>query len=382
MYPYFDYSSLILYVLIGLFSSYMIDISINYKKNSTYTRQTGYICFYIIFVTLASLRLITFNGIGGIDAFEYERLFLNALSSDSRFEEQDILFGLFNKTIRFFIESPVIYRFICYSIITLAYIYFIKSFCKKGVSCLPFIVLMIPYLKSFNTMRSSIAIAVILCGLVLLKDRRTLLGVILICISVLIHRMSILYVLFLPFYAIFRHYKYTNSNIKLIIVISTLTIIGYYLALQVQQYAIALSLLDGADAYYISKNLNGSILDAAVTVIPLILLSVMWLLCNRRLKYDKSISFLELMISFDIIITPIANILGMWRANEYFYLGRLVFWSYLIPVYCSGFKVQSRVIIKVLLAILFTAWLTYRITREWEPCGLMPYKFFFNDLYT
>lgn len=377
MYPYFDYTSLILYVLTGLLISYMINVSINYKRNSTYTRQTGYICFYIIFVSVASLRLITFNGIGGIDAFEYERLFLNALSSESRFEEQDILFGLFNKAARLFIESPVIYRFTCYSIITLAYIYFIKSFCKKGVSCLPFIVLMIPYLKSFNTMRSSMAIAVILCGLVLLKDRRTLWGVILICTSVFIHRMSILYVLFLPFYAIFRHYKYTNSNIKLIIVVSTLTIIGYYLALQVQQYAIALSLLDGADAYYISKNLNGSILDAAVTVIPLILLSVMWLICNKRLKYDKNISFLELMVSFDIIITPIANILGMWRANEYFYLGRLVFWSYLIPVFCSGFKVQSRKFIKITFAFLFTAWLVYRILREWEPCGLMPYKLFF-----
>lgn len=378
MYPYFDYGSLILFVLIGLLSSYMLNLSINYRKNTTYTHQTGYICFYIIFVSVATLRLITFNGIGGIDAFEYERLFLNALSSESRFEEQDILFGLFNKVVRIFIDSPVIYRFICYSIITLSYIFFIKSFCIKGVTCIPFIVLMIPYLKSFNTMRSSMAIAVILCGLVFLKDRRTLRGVILICTSVFIHRMSILYVLFLPFYAILKHYTYTNSNIKLIIVVSTLTTIGYYLALRIQQYAIAVSLLDGADAYYISKNLNGSILDAAITVIPLILLSVMWLLCNNRLKYDRNISFLELMISFDIVITPIANILGMWRANEYFYLGRLVFWSYLIPVFCSGFKVQSRVIIKVLLAILFTAWLTYRITREWEPCGLMPYKLFFQ----
>ncbi len=362
--------------MVGLLSPYMIYISVNYKRNPTYIRQTGYICFYIIFVTLASLRLITFNGIGGIDAFEYERLFLNALSSASRFEEQDILFGLFNKYLRIFIDSPVTYRFICYSIITLAYIYFIKSFCIKGVSCIPFILLMIPYLKSFNTMRSSMAIAVILCGLVFLKDRKTLWGVILICMSVFVHRMSILYVLFLPFYAIFRHYKYTNSNIKLIIVVSTLTIIGYYLALQVQQYAIALSLLDGTDAYYISKNSNGSLLDAAVTVIPLFLLSVMWLLCNRKLKQDRDILFLELMVSFDIIITPIANILGMWRANEYFYLGRLVFWSYLIPVFCSGFKVQSRVFIKIIFALLFTAWLTYRITREWEPCGLMPYKLF------
>lgn len=376
MYPYYNTASHILYILIGLISAYFINISVNYKSNQFYHRQTGYILFYFIFVGLASFRLVT-NGIVGTDASGYEDFFLNSFTQTSRFEEQDILFGLFNKAVRLFIKSPVIYRFICYSIITLAYIFFIKSFCIKGVSCIPFIVLMIPFLKSFNTMRSSMAIAVILYGLIFLKDRRTFWGVILICISVFIHRMSILYVMFLPFYAIFRHYKYTNSNIKLIVIVSTLTIIGYYLALQVQQYAIALSLLDGTDAYYISKNLNGSILDAAVTVIPLVLLSVMWLLCNKRLKYDKNISFLELMVSFDIIITPIANILGMWRANEYFYLGRLVFWSYLIPVFCSSFKIQSRVFIKITFAILFTAWLTYRISREWEPCGLMPYKLFF-----
>lgn len=377
MYPYFDISSLFLYIIIGLAGASCLNLSINYKTNPLYHRNNGYILFFLIYVILASARMVTVGAVG-TDALGYEEIFLTSLTSFSRFEEQEFLFGIFNKGIRLLTDSPVIYRFICFSIITFAYIFFIKSFCIKGVSCLPFIVLMIPFLKSFNTMRSSMAIAVILCGLVFLKDRRTLWGVILICISVLIHRMSILYVLFLPFYAIFRHYKYTNSNIKLIIVVSTLTIIGYYLALQVQHYAIAFSLLDGTDAYYISKNLNGSILDAAITVIPLILLSIMWLVCNNRLNSSKNISFLELMVSFDIIITPIANILGMWRANEYFYLGRLVFWSYLIPVFCSGFKVQSRVIIKVLLAILFTAWLIYRITREWEPCGLMPYKLFFQ----
>ena len=378
MYPYFDYTSLVIYVLVGLFGSYyMINLSINYRSNLVYPRQTGYACFYIIFVILASARLITFNGIGGIDASEYETLFLNALSFSSRFEEQDVLFGFYNKALRMVTNSAVLYRFICYSIITLAYIYFIKSFCTKGNSCIPFIVLMIPYLKSFNTMRSSIAIAVILCGLVMLKDKKYMYGVILICASVFVHRMSILYVLFLPYYAIFKHYKLSSSNIRLITLVSILMIIGYYLALQIQQYAIAFNLLDGSDAYYISKNLNSSILNAAITMIPLILISIMWLICNKRLNHNRNIIFLELMVSFDIIIAPVANILGMWRANEYFYTGRLVFWSYLIPVFCTGFKVQSRIIIKILFAILFTAWLTYRIAREWEPCGLMPYKLFF-----
>lgn len=376
MYPYFDIQSLLLYVFIGLISAYTINMSVNYKVNLLYPKQTGYIFFYIAFAALASLRLVT-NGIVGTDASGYEDIFLNSLSSSSRFEEQDILFGLFNKFVRLFVSSPIIYRFICYSIIVVAYLFFIKSFCKKGISCIPFIVLMIPFLKSLNTMRTSMAIALILLGLVLLKDRKTASGVILIFLSVLVHRMSILYVMFLPFYAIFKHYNFTASNIKLIIVVSSLTVIGYYLALQVQQYAIALSLLDGSDAYYISKNLDASIWESAITLIPLILISVMWIICNRQLSDTKEISFLKLMISFDIIITPIANILGMWRANEYFYLGRLAFWSYLISIFCCKFEIRSRLLLKIVFGVLFTSWLVYRITREWEPCGLMPYKLFF-----
>lgn len=376
MYPYFDFASLLIYVAVALFATISINLSLNYKKSTIYPKQFGYFLFFILFVSLASLRLVTVD-IVGTDSYMYERLFLNCLSSSDRFEEKDILFGYFNKIIRTFCSSPIIYRTICYSIITLSYIAFIKTFCKKGITCIPFVLLMIPFLKSLNTMRNSMAIAVILFGIILLKNKREIWGVILILISLLIHRMSVLYVLFIPFYYFVRNLRYKESDIKLIILVSVLTFGGYYLAVQVQKYVIALALLDANDIYYISENLNSSIFESAVTIIPLILLSVMWLISNKKLPTNQDIDMLKLMFSFDVVIAPIAFILGMWRANEYFYIGRLVFWSYLITAFCSNFNKISRLLIKTIFLILFTSWLVYRILREWEPCGLMPYKIFF-----
>lgn len=375
MYPYFDYFTLFLYSSIGLFCAYLLNLSINKPVKIRCPQNSGYIFFYLILVLLATFRLVD-NGIGGIDAINYEKIFLNCFSQN-RFDSIDPLFGAFNKIIRSITSSPVLYRSICYSIIVIAYIVFIKTFSQRGISSIPFIVLLIPYLRSFNTMRSSLAIAVILFGLVLLKNRHQLYGVILIILSSLIHRMSILYVMFVPFYILFNKYQFKLSNKKLIFWSSSILIIGYFGALKIQQYVIANNLLTGPDSYYISRSLGSSILSSAIILIPLVLIFIFWLIGNKRLPDNDNIKFLKLMVLFDIIITPVACILGMWRVNEYFYIGRLVLWAYLIPAICYRISPSNKIIFKMIFVILFFAWLVYRIVKEWEPCGLMPYKLIF-----
>ena len=374
MYPYFDLNSLLLYTVIGILGAYCIKLGITNRNGISFPWQTGYVCFILMYVLLAGLRLVTPNGIGGKDTYGYEIDFLNAFLSTSRFDEQDVLFGMYNKVIRSITDNVIIYRFVCYFIITYAYIYFINAFCTKRISCIPFIVLMIPYLRSFNTMRSSLAIAIILIGLVLLKKKKILWSIISICASFFMHRMSILFVMFLPFYALFKKFKYNNSKLRLIVIVSTLTIIAYFTAFYIQEYVLQIGILIGNDAAYIKMNRESSILETSVTLFPLLLISIMWLICMRKLKSNENISFLKLMVIFDIISTPVAFILGMWRANEYFYVGRLAFWSYLIPTFTSRFDITSRKLINAVFFALFTAWLIYRICREWESCGLMPYK--------
>lgn len=377
MKPYFDLNSLFLYVFVGIIGAYLINLSVNYRQGARYPKKLGYVCFFLIFVALAGFRLVTSKGIGGIDSYNYQNEFLNPYSSNSFFAHKDVLFRYFNVIIRFFTDSPVIYRIICYFFISYSYIYFIKGFSHKGISCIPFVLIMVPYLKSMNTMRTSMAIGLILIGLVFLKDKKIYKSLLFFGASLFVHRMSVLYILFLPFYAAFKNFRYNKSNSKLIIFTSLLTIIAYVAAIFVQQKILELGLLEEGDVYYAKMNANKTLLSIAVSLVVLVFISVMWLICNKRLRNDREVSFLKLMIIFDIIVTPVSFILGMWRANEYFYVGRLTFWSYLIPAYISKYSVNSQQFLKIVFSILFIAWLAYRIMREWEPCGLMPYKLIF-----
>ncbi len=370
MYPYFDINTLILYVVIAFCGAYCLKMTL--YPNARYIQNVYYIQFFGLYVLFASLRIVTY-GIVGTDAYNYQELFINCLSSGGRFEEEDIGFLYFTKIIRSITSEPIIYRFICYSIIVGSYLYFLKYFSNKGWSSIPFILIMIPFLKSLNTMRSSLAIAIYLIGLVFLLRKRNLYGIIIILFSVLIHRMSVIFILFIPFYYIF--YNLINSlNIsKLLIVTLITTCICYFIASKFQQYAVAMQILDGTDAYYLSKNLNGSIFDSIITLLPLILLAGIWLIGDNKLPKNPEIKMLKVMIIFDMILTPSANLLGFWRANEYFNIPRLVFWSVLITIFYSYFKKDSKDIVKYTIFLLFGFWLVYRILREWEPCGLMPY---------
>ena len=79
--------------------------------------------------------------------------------------------------------------------------------------------------------------------------------------------------------------------------------------------------------------------------------------------------FLEILIAFDCIIIPVAAVFGIWRANEYMYLPRLSLWGVIVFSIAQKFARNSR----SLIYLLFFIWLVYRILREWEPNGLMPY---------
>ena len=380
MFPHYSFGTLILYVVCALLSTLCLRISIKAKPLKGDTNYTGYLGLYVIYILLAVLRYVGPYGLVGIDSYQYETLFLNCLNSFTRFEEQDLLYGFLTKLIRHVTSNPVIFRFIWYSVIIFGYIFFIKTFSRRWISVIPFIALMIPYLKSLNTMRSSIAAAVILIGICLFYRKYKISGILLIISAVFIHRMSIIFTLFIPFYWIFNKYKIAASRTKLLAFSSVIIIIGYTLAIRLQSYVIANNMLEGADMYYIQKTQGGNIFAGVVVLFPLVLILAMWLICQKRIKklHVNIPPLLTMMVIYDIILTPAAMIMGMWRANEYFLCARLMLWAYLIPVFLTFFKPETRNVVRLGFFFGFTGWLIYRILREWEPCGLMPYLFIWS----
>ena len=88
------------------------------------------------------------------------------------------------------------------------------------------------------------------------------------------------------------------------------------------------------------------------------------------------------MCVFDFLLAPVMLIMGVWRANEYFYVARLIMWSMLIPQGEALFTRITKGRIKarwyrIALCLAFFAWLGFRILSEWDDLRIMPYLFNF-----
>lgn len=370
---HYSSASLLLYIVVAYIAAYLIYLSkTGYKYIKRSPRDLPLYILFILLTVFASIRMVGVGGLGGIDAYNYEVNFKYAFSSTDRFQFQDLLFGYFNKLIRLFTDNVYVYRLICYSIISFGYVYFIKYVCPENVSSLPFITLMIPYLKSFNTMRSSIAIAVFLIGLSLLYRKKDLWAIILILSTMFIHRMSVIYVMFLPFYYILGKI-WNRKNARKIIISSVLLAFIFILgADSLRSHILTSSLLDTTDTYYL-KRVSG--LSANIMIVPTILLVIVWFINVSNIDREKTdkIRFLENLVAFDCIIIPVAGVLGMWRASEYMYIPRLCLWGVLVLSIAQRYTRSNRPVIYIFFFFGFSAWLVYRIMREWEVCGLMPY---------
>lgn len=157
---YFSLYSLILYIGVGLYCSYWLHLTYDtglYIDNRRVKKTSMLFILWLSIALFSSLRFVGPYGIGGMDARGYEMFFIDS-SNNERLKETDLFFYYFTIGIRQFTASPVIYRLTCYSLICLGYIIVIKRFYNKNVSSIPFVMIVYPLLKSFNTMRNSIAI--------------------------------------------------------------------------------------------------------------------------------------------------------------------------------------------------------------------------------
>ena len=364
-YPYFDLSSLILFVTIGIYEALLIKNSI--KRNSNRTLYLG----FSILIIFAVSRKISFY-LGGMDSLSYEYIFLNILHDESRFETVEFVFLWFTKSIRYITDNPDIYRLFCYSLIAGSYFIFIKEYCPRRISVIPFILIVYPFLMSLNTMRSSMAISLILIGLTFLKSKRNVISLIFLLLSVFVHRMSIIYVPFYFFYILLRNLNFINHRNQLILFFSILISLSFILGNLLQQYILSFNILEDTDTFYLSKNKGKSIWAALAYVLPLILLLLFFIISVTKKVVDEN-KTLVLIIIYDIIVFPCSFILGMWRANEYMYIPRLTMWGILIYTFSHKYDRRFRIIINLFFFIAFLVWFIDRIDGTYEDSALMPY---------
>ena len=233
---------------------------------------------------------------------------------------------------------------------------------------------MYPFLRSFNTMRTSVAISFFLVGLSYL-DKSKWKSFLFVASSVLMHRISILFVFVWPFYYIQKKVFPHLTRWKFAILSLVGVAIVFVISLQFQQYAIMYQVMEGTDAHYIEATLGQNYLTRYPMFFGQLLLFIFIIANYNTIKWNEKTTLLRALFIYDLWITPAALVLGMWRFVEYFYLVRLSLWALIIYTMSKHSFKSVALPIKFVFSIAFIFWLVFRIYKEWEDVGISPYIF-------
>lgn len=357
------------------------------------TRYGYYVLFVFIYTFAATFRKIGDN-LGGSDSVTYIQFFFNIHNPDSPYMQviDEPLFHLYCYILRFFTDDHRVVFALSYGLIAISYCAFIEKFCPKCGVFTPFLMLIFPFLRSFCTLRTGIAVAVFLLAITCFEKNR-LISILLLTTTVFIHRMSIMFAVFPIFYWMFQKKIPKLSGIRLSLFLFLMGFLGVWLARGLQYLVINLELLQSQDQWYVSQSLGISLVSRFPMYFMHLLLFIVMSVCMEKTRQGSRDSLLKILCCYDIIIMPAALILGVWRANEYLYVARLVMWTTLIPKgedlirqihlsikssnrYAFMSKLTEKHIqtaYRLGVTLLIVAWLSFRIYSEWEELKIMPY---------
>jgi len=343
--------------------------------------------FVVLFTFFAAFRKVAVC-IGGADAVNYSKFFYYSNLDVSSYSHliREPLFVYVCKLLRVFTSNYRVFFALSYGFVAASYCIFINKFCDKKGSFAPFVMLMFLYLKAFCTLRTSLAVALILIGLTYIDKNRKV-SLVWIASSVLVHRASILFVLVFFFYAFCHKIVNNLKGKKLAVAVTAVNLVFIALARLAQAFISwtnAFGLLSQTDLYYVLQTRKTPLIAKFPMYLVQTLLFLAIVFFEKQIKPTKEFKALKTVCVFDFITAPLMLILGIWRANEYFFLPRLAMWSIMIPQLEPVFVKLTKGKIKVIwyraaVFVAFFAWFVFRIYSEWDDLKIMPYIISFYD---
>lgn len=383
-----DISSMIFYIILGLIAVvclYKSQKRMCPSSNKWLLKDKYLSWWFLIWVTVAVLRYVK-SPIGGMDASNYATYFEICRNDimPPYFDHfaGDILFKYFNQIIRLFTSEYHIYFFITYGIICYVMIDFCKRFCPSKISYTPFLLLFYWYLLSFNTIRSHLAIVVILTACILLLKRKNKEAIMVALCSGLLHKAGLLYAMCIPFCVIFMKKRLT---LKLFVILMTVSIMA---STSLQEYFISYTSdmeLSGAYNAYAAQVVGRSFFENSWKIaFEQLALAAFLLLSFKKFKAfrdalpdqeRRKVQIIYLICLFDFLLIPVNHTLGIWRGYEFFYIPRLIMWGMLIFIFLQRKSLSYAKIYSFLILICFVSWMVFRVRNIWEDTGIMPYVF-------
>ncbi len=394
-----DLNSLLLYVLLSFAYALLLYFGITAeqgivistpeykgKKLDISRKMLYYGAFVLLFTFFAVFRKIDYN-LGGADGTNYANFFFFSNFDISPYSHliSEPIFVYVNKLLRVFTTEYRVFFAIAYSFLAVSYCKFANKYFPKNASCIPLVLVGFLFCKSLCTLRTSLSVAFILIGLCHIEGNRKK-SFIWIALSVLVHRASIFFVLVWFFYVFCKKYvlrlKGKNYAIAVTVINLALILVG-----RIGQNIIVLTkgfgLLSSTDIWYFGNTRTTPLIARFPMYMAQTLLFVAIVLLEKRIQTGKEFKILKVICTFDFLMAPIMLILGIWRANEYFYLARLATWGILIKESEGLFLHYTKGKIKLFwyyaaVFAAFTLWLVFRIMSEWNDLKIMPYILSFD----
>lgn len=378
-------STLVLYFFMGLVCFMCIHYAKKRELNTGIPRKITnkeYYPWYAMWLVMAVLRCVN-SAVGGQDALSYISYFETCL--DRKVDTTDLAFKLFNQAIRLITDNYHVFFLIYYTIIIFSLVFFINEFSRAKSSSIPMIILFYLFLRSFTSMRSNFAIAIILIALVFLHRKKYLWAVIFSLIAIFTHVMAFMYVAFLLFYFFYHDRKIGIAKSLFYFFIAF--IVGTYIQTLMTHGVLEFLSDVGTGAYvsYAQRSLTKNfVLDYSASNIPQLALFLTMVIFKKQINYticnaseeDKSkLEFIKLMAYYDFLMIPAIFILDIYRGYEFFYVARLIMWGEIIIIIRKYFTPKSKIAINVFFVLVFCIWTYGRIQATWESSHLMPYVF-------
>lgn len=384
----FDALSLLLYITNAILGYLCIVLSKKwaYKKGKNVSVFSRYYMFWILcWSILGALRLVNEYGVGGMDSRMYIDCFEKCenISNMLAYPHIDIGFKIFTFLIRQISSSYHFFFFVCEMIITMAYAYAVKELSNNKSTSIPYVLIFFVFLRGFNTLRTSMSIAMILVATVLLFKQKYIKSFIIFTISVTFHKASFIYALLYIFQIVYMKKKITVKESFILI------IFGFVLATIAQKMLLGNfgASLGGAYSYYAGISNSASFFEGYWKIaFEQILLGIAMFFNRKTFSYrlqflsDKERNrekFIWNACIFDLMMIPITYKISLWRGYEYLYLLRLIMWSECIDLFLIKIRMKDRQFVKMILFAIFLIWLIWRLIATYSDAGLMPYRLYF-----
>lgn len=380
-----DNGTLLLYLSMGIIPTLVINYK--FKNKGKKVLVLSFVIWWLVWTFVASFREVSYK-IGGIDALDYLNYFDVCLEENLSFRYTthfDVLFRLFTKGIRLITSNRYVYFWILYGFVHLTYILFLNKFSTKKSLNQSYLLSFIPIMLGFCSIRTCLAIGVLLLAIILMYEKKYILTFILLIATVLIQKGMITVVPMPLFYLFTRNKKISWKYVMGLM--SGVTLLSLFMReFFISNYT---GMIEVSYINYARRAVNDGFFKDFWKLCFGQLVTAMIAFVFRKEIQDgektlnmeefEKYSFIKSLLIYDFLLIPTSYLFHIYRGYQYLFLMRIIFLGYITPMIISKYNSRSKKAFNIFLFCVYVGFFILYFYRYYDVSYISPYRLvFFN----